>query len=112
MKNKIVEVAGKVWETLGEKEDVDILKLPKILKEKGEIVYQALGWLAREDKINYHNKERRTFVSLSYDEREIFKNSLQACLRRDPQGNSSKQQEMWLKNSTFKHNPLRREPHF
>ena len=76
MKDKIGEMAAKVWETLGEKEDVEISKLPQILKEKGEIVYQALGWLAREDKINYHSKEKKTFVSLSYDEREIFRNSL------------------------------------
>jgi hypothetical protein len=88
MKNKIGEVAGIVWRTLGEKEDVDILKLPKIMKEKEEIVYQALGWLAREDKINYHNKERKTFVSLSYDEREMFKNSFRAPLNRDPRENS------------------------
>jgi hypothetical protein len=60
---------------LGEKEDVELSKLPQILKEKGEVVYQALGWLAREDKINYHSKEKKTFVSLSYDEREIFRNS-------------------------------------
>jgi hypothetical protein len=73
MKNKIGEMAAKVWRTLGEKEDVELSKLPQILKEKGEIVYQALGWLAREDKINYHSKEKKTFVSLSYDEREIFK---------------------------------------
>jgi hypothetical protein len=77
MKNKIGEVAGRVWKTLGEKGDVDILNLPKILREKEGIVYQALGWLAREDKINYYQKERRTFVSLSDDEREIFKNLLQ-----------------------------------
>jgi hypothetical protein len=75
MKDRIGEIAGKVWTILGEKQNVDILKLPKILKEEGEIVYQALGWLAREDKINYHTKERKTFVSLSHEEREIFKNA-------------------------------------
>jgi len=94
MKNKIGEMAAKVWKTLGEKEDVEISKLPQILKEKGEIVYQALGWLAREDKINYHSKEKKTFVSLSYDEGEIFKNSLKASLGQDLRENSSKQQEM------------------
>jgi hypothetical protein len=93
MKNKIGEMAAKVWKTLGEKEDVEISKLPQILKEKGEIVYQALGWLAREDKISYHSKEKKTFVSLSYDEREIFKNSLKTSLGQDSQENSSKQQE-------------------
>ena len=93
MKNKIGEIAGKIWNILGEKEDVEILKLPQILKEKGEIVYQALGWLAREDKINYHSKEKKTFVSLSYDECEVFKNSLKNSLGQDSQENSSKQQE-------------------
>jgi hypothetical protein len=76
MKDRIGEIAGRIWTILGEKQDVDILKLPKILKEKGEIVYQALGWLAREDKINYHTKERKTFVSLIHGELEIFKNAL------------------------------------
>lgn len=80
MKNKIGEMAAKVGKALGEKEDVEISKLPQILKEKGEIVYQTLGWLAREDKINYHQKRGKTFISLSYDEREIFKNSLKASL--------------------------------
>jgi hypothetical protein len=75
MKDRIGEIAGKIWTILGEKQDLDILKLPKILKEKGEIVYQALGWLAREDKINYHTKEKKTFVSLTHGEREIFKNA-------------------------------------
>ena len=93
MKNKIGEMAAKVWKTLGEKEDVEISKLPQILKEKGEIVYQALGWLAREDKINYHSKEKKTFVSLSYDESEIFKTSLKTSLGRNLQENSPKQQE-------------------
>jgi hypothetical protein len=93
MKNKIGEMAARVWKTLGEKEDVEISKLPQILKEKGEIVYQALGWLAREDKINYHSKEKKTFVSLSYDECEIFKNSLKTSLKKDTQENSLKQEE-------------------
>lgn len=74
MKDKIGETAGKLWKILGEKEDIEISKLAQILKEKEEIVYQALGWLAREDKINYHNKERKTFVSLCYDEHEKFEN--------------------------------------
>jgi hypothetical protein len=93
MKNKIGEIAGKIWEMLGEKEDVEMLKLPQILKEKGEIVYQALGWLAREDKINYHSKEKKTFVSLSHDEREIFRNSLKISPKTDIQESTLKQQE-------------------
>ncbi len=89
MTDKIGVMAGKIWTILGEKQHVDILKLPKILKEKGEIVYQALGWLAREDKITYHTKGRKTFVGLSQGEHEIFKTSLRALpeegLQKDSQ---------------------------
>ncbi len=88
MKDRIGETAGKIWTILGEKQNVDILKLPKLLKEKGEIVYQALGWLAREDKINYHTKERKTFVLLSHGEREIFENSLRALPKQGSQKDS------------------------
>ena len=88
MKDRIGEIAGKMWTALGERQNVDILKLPKILKEKAEIVYQALGWLAREDKINYHTKERKTFVSLSHGEREIFKTSLGALPEQGSQKDS------------------------
>ena len=42
------------------------------LKEKDEVVFQALGWLAREDKIDYTVKNRRTFVSLVEAELRSF----------------------------------------
>ena len=76
MKTRIGEMAGRVWKTLGEKEEVVVSKLPQILKEKGEIVYQALGWLAKEGKVDFHKKEVKTFVSLSQEEDEIFRKSL------------------------------------
>jgi len=76
MKTKIGEMAGRVWETLGEKEEVAVSRLPQILKEKGEIVYQALGWLAREGKIDFHRKEGKTFASLTQEEGEIFRKSV------------------------------------
>jgi len=76
MKTKIGEMAGRVWKTLGEKEEVAVSRLPQLLKENGEIVYQALGWLAKDGKVDFHKKEGKTFVSLSSEEREIFKKSL------------------------------------
>ena len=79
MKDRIGEIARKIRTILGEKQNVNISKLPELLKEKGEIVYQALGWLSREDKINYHTKERKTFISLSHEEREMFKLSGGFC---------------------------------
>ena len=76
MKMKIGEMAGSVSKTLGEKEEVAVSRLPQILKETGEIVYRALGWLPREGKIDFHRKGGKTFVSLNQEEREIFKRSL------------------------------------
>ncbi len=76
MKETIGEMAGRVWKTLGKKGRVEISKLPQILKEKGDIVYQALGWLAREEKILFHKKEGRTYTSLNPEEREKFNRSI------------------------------------
>ena len=64
MKAKIGELSGKIWSTLRNKKEVNVSQLPKILNEKPVLVYQALGWLAREDKIDYHVKGAKILVSL------------------------------------------------
>ncbi len=64
MKQSIGTTAGKIWQTLNTREEVTISQLPKMLNEKSANIYQALGWLAREDKINFCTKGNRTFVSL------------------------------------------------
>lgn len=74
MKEKIIEAAGKTWRTLGEKGEMNLIQLPKVLKEDEAVVYQALGWLAREDKINYTMKNKQTFVLLVEAEARAFKN--------------------------------------
>ena len=65
MKEKVGEAAGKIWKLLKKKEDVNIAELPKLLNEKSAIVYQAIGWLAREGKIEYRTAAAKTFISLS-----------------------------------------------
>jgi hypothetical protein len=70
IKEKIGEAAGQVWETLSNKKEVGIAQLPKMLNLKSEIAYQALGWLARENKIIYHTKAGKIYVSLSDNEQE------------------------------------------
>lgn len=65
MKEKVIETAGRVWEYLKHEGKTNINKLPKLLNEKEVVVFQALGWLAREDKINYLISKRQTFISLS-----------------------------------------------
>jgi len=64
MKEKIGTSAGKIWQVLKKSDEVAISKLPKMLKENDTIIYQALGWLAREGKIEYRSEGRTSFVSL------------------------------------------------
>ena len=72
MKDKIIETAGKAWRFLGQNGQTNVSQLAKSLKEKNEVVLQALGWLAREDKVEYAVKNRRTFVSLVEGELRAF----------------------------------------
>ena len=68
-------MAGKVWETLGQKGEVSIAQLPRILKQKTEIVYQAVGWLARENKVQYKSKGGKVYVALTAAEQHIYEHS-------------------------------------
>ena len=72
MKEKVIEIAGKTWRYLGQNGQTNVAKLGRALKEKDAIVLQALGWLAREDKIDYSIKNRRTFVALVEQELRAF----------------------------------------
>ena len=72
IKEKIIETAGKTWRFLGQNGQANVGDLAKSLQEKDEIVLQALGWLAREDKIIYTIKNRRTFVALVEGELRAF----------------------------------------
>ena len=64
MREKIGVTAGKLWETLRENKELNVSQLPRVLKDKPVVVYQALGWLAREDKINYRTEGAKIYVSL------------------------------------------------
>ncbi len=72
MKEKIIDTAGKTWRFPGQNGQTNVSQLAKSLKEKDEVVLQSLGWLAREDKIDYTVKNRRTFVSLVESELRAF----------------------------------------
>ena len=88
MKEKVIEVAGKTWKTLAQKGAMKIDQLPTALKENESVVYQALGWLAREDKINYSVKNKQTFVSLVDAELKAFKNTIQNAKQQSVAGSA------------------------
>ena len=73
MREQIGETAGKIWMTLGQKGQVNLSMLPKMLKEKNDVTFQALGWLAHEGKVSYLKRDNKNFVSLTDQETQIYK---------------------------------------
>ena len=69
MKEKIGETAGQIWDLLKKKGEVNLAELPKLLQEKSNVVNQAIGWLARENKIEYRTAGAKTFISLAETEK-------------------------------------------
>jgi hypothetical protein len=61
---QIGETAGKVWSVLYEKGPLTIAKLVKEIDEPRDVVMQALGWLAREDKLSMEEDGRTRTVAL------------------------------------------------
>ena len=60
----IGETAGVVWQVLSKNGPMTIAKLVKAVDEPRDTVMQALGWLAREDKICIEEEGRGRVVSL------------------------------------------------
>jgi len=60
----IGEVAGTVWQLLSENGPINVSKLVKAVDEPRDTLMQALGWLAREEKINIDKEGRNWIVSL------------------------------------------------
>jgi Winged helix-turn-helix domain (DUF2582) len=61
---EIGATAGKVWHLLDEKGSLTIAKLVKEIDSPRDVVMQALGWLAREEKLEIEEDGRTRTVSL------------------------------------------------
>ena len=64
MQETIIETAGKIWEYLNENGEVTTKKMNKDLGLNENFTSLGLGWLAREDKVNFNKKGSYTKVSL------------------------------------------------
>ena len=64
MKEKIGENAGLVWSVLHEEGQKSVKELKKLTKLTEKDVYAAFGWLAREDKLHFHENETDVYVAL------------------------------------------------
>ena len=70
---KIGENAGKVWKALAKNGGSDTKALSKELNLKPDEVTLAVGWLARENKLNLSEKDRNLFVQLTDPEKSSAK---------------------------------------
>ena len=62
--DQIGETAGMVWHHLREERQTSYSKLAKQLDLPRDVVMQAIGWLAREEKIHIEETSRGRVVSL------------------------------------------------
>lgn len=69
----IGETAGTVWKALGAKGRVALATLPKLVDRDGALVQQAVGWLAREHKVEFEKDGRSLYVKLTPHEAEAFR---------------------------------------
>jgi len=61
---RIGSTAGEIWQFLSQNGPQSITKLINALDAPRDTILQALGWLAREDKIQIEDDSRSRVVSL------------------------------------------------
>ena len=64
MDDKIGELAGEVWKYLREEGESSVSGIGRAIDAPRTKVNMAIGWLAREDKIEFENQGRGNSVSL------------------------------------------------
>ena len=64
LKESVGHTAGKVWSQLSEAGPQTIAQLKKKLNGEGDLVNLAVGWLAREDKVDIVSEKKSFRVKL------------------------------------------------
>ncbi len=64
MDDRIGRVAGEVWDFLHKKEEASITEVCNAIDEPRSKVNMAIGWLAREDKLDFVSKARGNSLRL------------------------------------------------
>lgn len=65
MEDTIGEVAGDVWDFLEDSGETSVSAVTKNVEAPGTKVYMAIGWLAREGKLEFVERKRGRAVRLS-----------------------------------------------
>ena len=64
MLEDIGSVAGDVWHYLEEKSEATVTKLTRELGENERTILMAIGWLAREGKLDFEKRKQGTYITL------------------------------------------------
>lgn len=65
LRQQIGQTAGQIWHLLNEEGPLSFAKLVKQLDQNRDVVMQAVGWLAREEKVNIQETNRGGVASLA-----------------------------------------------
>ncbi len=61
---QVGETAGKVWNLLNDQGPHTFAQLKKKLNGNGEVLSFAIGWLAREDKLEFTTEKKTVRIQL------------------------------------------------
>ena len=64
MLEDIGSVAGAVWHYLEENSEATVTKLTRELGANERTVLMAIGWLAREGKLDFEKRKQGTYITL------------------------------------------------
>ena len=64
IQEQIIESAGQIYNYLSNKGEVSITKMKKDLSLNDNFTEMGLGWLSREDKLEYTQKAKSVTVKL------------------------------------------------
>ena len=64
IQTEIGETAGKVWQALSDEGPQTVVQLKKRVAGSNEVLYFALGWLARENKVEIVPRKKSFCVQL------------------------------------------------
>jgi hypothetical protein len=65
MMSSIRECTARVLDEIGRAERINILSIAEHLGERSLVVYQSIGWLAREGRIRFLQEGNQVYISLA-----------------------------------------------
>ena len=71
-KNDIGINAGTIWHLLSEKRELSIREIGELTNFREPFIYLALGWLSRENKIRFYEKNGVVYVGLDNITSEMY----------------------------------------